>query len=123
MPRYIDADKLPELFDGEYKKTRCLIENGEVQLDNLAEGFTEATRVIRFVAKTEDVAPVIHAHWEPYFEDFKITSNWTAKVKNGKCSNCKNETGEHIDTCKRFYKYCPECGAKMDEEAKKHDCK
>lgn len=45
--RLIDADNVRDLFDAEFKETRKLILAGETHLDNLAEGFTEADRVIR----------------------------------------------------------------------------
>lgn len=45
--RLIDADNVRDLFDTEFKETRKLILAGETHLDNLAEGFTEAGRVIR----------------------------------------------------------------------------
>lgn len=45
--RLIDADNVRDLFDAEFKETRKLILVGETHLDNLAEGFTEAARVIR----------------------------------------------------------------------------
>ena len=45
--RLIDADNVSGLFDAEFKETRKLILAGETHLDNLAEGFTEADRVIR----------------------------------------------------------------------------
>lgn len=117
MPRYIDADKLPELFDIEYKKTRRLIEGGEDQLDNLAEGFTEATRVIRFVAKTEDVAPVVHAHWE-------VVDEANPFLAHGRCSHCGFEQWIYEQWIFDGLRYCAGCGAKMDEmeEDTKHDC-
>lgn len=45
--RLINADNVRGLFDAEFKKTRKLILAGETHLDNLAEGFVEADRVIR----------------------------------------------------------------------------
>ena len=45
--RLIDADNVRDLFDAEFKETRKLILAGETHLDNLAEGFVEADRVIR----------------------------------------------------------------------------
>ena len=98
MPRYIDADILPKLFDEEYKKTRKLIEDGETHLDNLAEGFSEAARVVTFVSlTTADVQEVIHAKFE--------------LVNNGKgvCSNC-----HRLDSIDNLAKYCRYCGALMD---------
>lgn len=44
--RLIDADNVRNLFDAEFKETRKLILAGETHLDNLAEGFAEADRVI-----------------------------------------------------------------------------
>lgn len=44
--RLIDADNVRGLLDAEFKETRKLILAGETHLDNLAEGFTEADRVI-----------------------------------------------------------------------------
>lgn len=44
--RLIDADNVRGLFDAEFKETRKLILAGETHLDNLAEGFVEADRVI-----------------------------------------------------------------------------
>lgn len=47
MAIYKDIENFPKLFDEEYKKTRELIGQGESHLDNLAEGFLEADRVLR----------------------------------------------------------------------------
>jgi hypothetical protein len=56
MARYKDVEGYRKLFDEEYKKTRQLISEGETHLDNLAEGFSEAGRVIDRMP-TADVAP------------------------------------------------------------------
>ncbi len=101
MSRYIDAEILPSLFDEEFKKTRVLILNGETHLDNLAEGFLEADRVIKKLP-TADVAEVKHGHWKLKGVLIKATG-----AKNYTCSVCG---------CDGFHtKFCPECGAKMDE--------
>lgn len=47
MARLIDAENYRNLFNEEFKKTMELIRKGETHLDTLAEGFTEADRVIR----------------------------------------------------------------------------
>lgn len=44
--RLIDADNVRDLFDAKFKETRKMILAGETHLDNLAEGFLEADRVI-----------------------------------------------------------------------------
>lgn len=56
MARYIDVENIRKLFDNEYKSTRKLINEGETHLDNLAEGFSEATRVLDMIP-TADVVP------------------------------------------------------------------
>ena len=91
MARYVDVEGFPKLFDAEYKKTRELIEQGETHLDNLAEGFLEADRVIRNLP-TADVVEVKHGEW----------------LLDGRCSECLENP---LTTHKNF---CPNCGAKMD---------
>ena len=56
--RLIDADEALRLFGEEYKETKELIHNGETQLDNLAEGFTEADHIIKYVLPTVDAVVV-----------------------------------------------------------------
>ena len=58
MSRYINAEGFEKLFDEEYKATRKLINEGETHLDNIAEGFLEAARVIRKIP-TADVVEVV----------------------------------------------------------------
>lgn len=56
--RLIDADEALRLFDEEYEETKELIHNGETQLDSLAEGFTEAHHIIKYVLPTVDAVVV-----------------------------------------------------------------
>lgn len=57
--RLIDADALPKLLDAEYKQTMKLIWAGEKHLDNLAEGFTEASHIAKYIAPTVDAVEVV----------------------------------------------------------------
>ena len=57
--RLIDVDEALRLFGEEYKETKELIHNGETQLDSLAEGFTEAYHIIKYVLPTVDAVPVV----------------------------------------------------------------
>lgn len=53
-----------------------------------------------------DVAPVRHGRWiedNPHCDGLR--SKWI-------CSECGEDDGEE------YFKYCPNCGAKMDEERK-----
>lgn len=56
--RLIDADEALRLFGEECEQTKELIDNGETQLDNLAEGFTEADHIIKYVLTTVDAVVV-----------------------------------------------------------------
>lgn len=56
--RLVDADTVSKLFDAEFKETIKLICEGETHLDNLAEGFCEAYRVIQNMP-TVDAVPVV----------------------------------------------------------------
>ena len=56
--RLIDYDEIRSLFSAQYKETVRLIHNGETHLDNLAEGFTEADRIIRNIPSVDAVEVV-----------------------------------------------------------------
>lgn len=45
-----------------------------------------------------DVAPVVHGEWEHHCI----------------CSVCKIACGPKNEAVRKFYSYCPSCGAKMD---------
>lgn len=103
MAEYKNVENIKQLFDEEFKKTRELIQKGETHLDNLAEGFLEADRVI-FRLPTADVVEVVRCgqckHW-------KINPN---SLYGGQCrfSECasidhfcsRGERKEHKDGAK-----------------------
>lgn len=78
-----------------------------VECETTMRGLTPIA--IREVAvfNTEDVAPVTHAHWidDGYYADFH-------PHKVYRCSNCD---WSKLDVELPEEKYCPHCGAKMDE--------
>ena len=53
---------------------------------------------------TEDVAPVVHARWIVNRDYGDCT-----------CSMCKTVYEDNGETIPDYWKYCPHCGAKMDE--------
>lgn len=118
MPRYIDAETIPDLFNEKFKETRKLIEAGETQLDNLAEGFTEAEKIVLFKAPTADVQKVRRGVWLPILES-EITG-WNPEfagrdpVGGYICSICKNEAIYSCNDELVLSDFCPYCGAKMD---------
>ena len=95
MARFIDSDKLI-----------CQVQNNDKYGTIIKQVFISLLQN----SETEDVAPVIHAHWKIIYES-------SAGVTDAKCSNCGYESlayenDVHTDeNCN----YCPCCGAKMDE--------
>lgn len=69
--RLIDADIVLKLFDAEFKETIKLICEGETHLDNLAEGFCEAYRVIQNMP-TVDAVPVVRCRECKYAKNAKV---------------------------------------------------
>lgn len=111
MPRYIDAETIPNLFDEKFKETQKLIEAGETQLDNLAEGFAEAKKIVLFKVPTADVREIRHGKMnirKPRSTNRNATYRCSGCMKL--CSSYYNDIGE--------WKFCPHCGAKMDLEGR-----
>ena len=61
---------------------------------------------------TVDAEPVRHGRWiyREYREYNSITSSASISIGFYKCSVCGHGSGVNVDN------YCPNCGAKMDEE-------
>lgn len=59
--------------------------------------------------KLVEYAPVVHGKWE--------NNHWRNSISCSNCSNCNFEA-QHGDYrgVNEKYKYCPNCGAKMDLE-------
>ena len=104
--RLIDANAIPKLFEKKYEETEQRILDGEIYLDTLAEGFTEADDVILSMP-TVDAVEVVHGRWE--------RTEYHGYIR---CSKCKDVyiPEEWVEDGK--WKYCQNCGAKMDENEK-----
>lgn len=61
---------------------------------------------------TEDVAPVVHAHWRerPISRFYDLVNYQMTRLKPCECSRCGCPCGNEL------MRYCPTCGARMDEE-------
>lgn len=59
---------------------------------------------------TSDVAPVRHGRWVNTEPEYNYERHCSAHYQ---CSECGRRTGRNQT---RTYKYCPNCGAKMDLE-------
>lgn len=89
MARYIDIDKMKRWTEVDQKS--CSRENcGSTDYD--------CNECYYNNGGAEDVEPVVHARWKRNIADFFV------------CSNC------HYIYGSREYAYCPNCGAKMDNE-------
>ena len=111
MSKYIDADKIEKFANS---------------LDPLSESrLMNALHIIATQIPTEDVAPVIHAHWE-WNDDERGWIDWKDTAGDDRsgwrCSHCKellvDMVGGQWDEIEEppQLNYCPSCGAKMDEE-------
>lgn len=96
MKRYIDAENAKSYIYGQF-----VDRFPPFTLGAIIEGMDDI--------ETEEVAPVVHAHW---IETEDLSGNHYAE-----CSNCcllwwiDGESSQEAEM-----NYCPRCGAKMDEE-------
>lgn len=96
MPRYIDVEKADDVIQtelGVYDTT---------DLKEMLKCFP-----------TEDVVPVVHAHWVNHMRKeflYDHGSDYKLVHDGYTCSNCDC----YLDMFKT--NYCPSCGAKMDED-------
>ena len=97
MAEYKNVENIMQLFNEKFKKTRQLIQKGETHLDNLAEGFLEADRVIREIP-TADVVPVVRCKDCKYADPFA-----------GSCVCTKSGTpwfNDEFNICMEANDYC-----------------
>ena len=106
MGKYVDADKVIDVMKAAYwdenmhsaKDDPCVI---DAMIDWSIRQVKDAP--------TEDVKPVIHAHWERHFKRPGVYEDlWWH------CSNCNGRTSEEY--APYWGSYCPYCGARMDGE-------
>ena len=73
-------------------------------------GITEAIDIIDNIPSA-DAAPIVHGHWDCGYDMFEYAI----------CSSCKWDSGEAWEYAKKNFKFCPHCGAKMDESEDEND--
>lgn len=108
--RLIDANRLRQKVE----KWAAAADNSISFVDSV-KGF-----VYDEVLDAIDIAPTIDlktlrpvAHWKSYVDDWTGSTVW-------ECTNCKEETyfePEETTPKENGYKFCPFCGAKMEEDA------
>lgn len=99
MTRFIDADALKydfgEIDDGQYKRTELYVTNEAIAKQ-----------------PTIDAEPVRHGKW-----DKGTDSHWHICEECGAEVDISMGTGVWVEGVElRELKYCPNCGARMDEE-------
>ena len=99
MTRYIDADALVKSY--EYVYCRNCTRSPQPAICKSC-WVDDAVDVV-LDSPDEDVAPVVHAHWERI---------WIKYSQGYYCTNCNAQVAPSFHE----YAYCPNCGAKMDEE-------
>ena len=97
MARYIDAER-------EQQKVNYIEDylNDNPNAKSETYSLSDLCNVINLMitsTPTEDVIPVIHAHW----------------VVGRYCSHCDCDVHDY-DIYSKLPKYCPDCGAKMDKQ-------
>lgn len=60
-----------------------------------------------------EIEPVRHGHWIMY--PFSLEFDITCLEDDVVCSNCKKQVELIALSMAKLYKFCPYCGAKMDE--------
>lgn len=109
MAEYIEREATIELLRSlgsrDYRR-----EKGTIQ---------EAIKMVSFPKYTPsaDVTPVRHGRWvnKPLIKSFKHTN-----IPVVECSACGIDFCDIINNHYFMYKYCPNCGAKMDGEQTMH---
>lgn len=93
--------------------TECI--NRQAVLDLLWKDGRITTSGIKAVPAA-DVAPVVHGRWR--LLPVSIRSVKKTNIPEAVCSICRERFCD-ITNSVTLYRYCPNCGAKMDKEA--HD--
>lgn len=105
MPRYVDLDKLPLVNIDVYTDNRT----SYVDIREVQQALRQAE------AQTGEVKLVVHGHWV------------LTECGDAMCSRCREsyeicDDPEHARAMMKYFaqewRWCPGCGAKMDEEAR-----
>ena len=104
--RLIDADKLENILSGWEEEYKAGISQDGRTKDLFSDGILSAMFTVFWEIKKApavDAVPVMHAHYiQKNFYDYE-------------CSNCHVHC--HVESvCTIYDNYCPNCGAKTDEE-------
>lgn len=110
MAKYIDREAAISLIK---QYGHDAIDGGRYSLDTVDDCIELANRIKTLTAA--DVAPVVYGRWIKDNDSFQ-TDDYCCYFDYN-CSNC----GEVVNDRYKLPKYCPECGAKMNEKEAVYD--
>ena len=103
MKKYIDADAL------------CMLARTDNLYSDFGRSMADLTSLRDLLedAPAADVSEVVHGEWLNFVGDY-VTAECSV------CGECYDPSDyndkEHFDMFKQLYKYCPNCGAKMEDK-------
>lgn len=106
MSRYIDADRIEEVIRNDVPLKYFMTSRYNVAIRN----GLKIAEILNDKIPTADVKEVKHGQWNTVLDE-SILEHYNSDVYSLTCSICGN-TEKHIS------KFCPFCGARMDEEVK-----
>jgi hypothetical protein len=116
MAKIIDADVLLKKLDEPIAIT------SQPQLDRVHRLANDLMRSMVERCESIDTAPTVHGHWNVFVPEKDVVPTLTPSYY---CSVCGNNAAFVVDGLepippvlfkRLIYKYCPHCGAMMDEE-------
>lgn len=114
--KYIDADlvlkTLSDLMPSH--TTPDGSEINAVEIQSAQEMIVQASISV-YGMPAADVSEVRHGRWRNCYLDYTLAECSECKEMFDVCSE-ETATAELFDVFKRFYKFCPNCGARMDGE-------
>lgn len=119
MSKYIDADALRKRMEQIAEESKPVATARPMREDTPSEllRYGTARAMIEYLDEipAADVEPVRHGKWVPGKEISRtLLGDETLAVEYSdfRCSSCGRRYKEYV----LIYRYCPNCGAKMDKE-------
>lgn len=103
----INRDTLIDLLEAMAAEAEELnVVDDDEDSESYYNGLVDALQCAEGIAPEFDVKPVVHAKWERLEDQNEMADSWWT------CGNCHHFV--NMSMALRYFKYCPECGARMD---------